>query len=343
MYEFISIGDTMQDVFLEMTDETAHLHTYHRQEAAQICFTYADKIPVHAKHDTVGGNSANAAIAFARFGYKTAIYSHVGGDQQGIRIIDEFKKNHVSTDYIVTDQDLESNFNTVLNLHGERTILIYHVHRHFVLPKLQPAKWVYLSSMGEGFEKIFPDLISYVKENNVNLCYQPGTFQLKYGADKTKDLLRATKIFLVNKEEAELYLGRPATDDFKSLLDGIRELGPEIVLITDGTKGAYATDGKQYLYMGIIKDAPRNEATGAGDSFSSAFTSALSHGKSLEEALRWGQAEASSVIQFVGPQAGLLTPEQLQHILTTNPEMTAEEIGHPQHHSDAYIYCQPGS
>jgi ribokinase len=341
MYDVISIGDTMQDVFLEMTDETVHMHTSHHPEQVQICFTYADKIPVHAKHDTIGGNSANAAIAFERLGFKTAIYTHVGGDAQGKRIIDEFKKNGVASDYVVTDHDLESNYNTVINLHGERTILIYHVHRHFSLPKLDAAKWIYLSSMGEGFEKIFPDLIHYVKETGANLCYQPGTFQLKFGAEKSKELLKHTKIFLVNKEEAELYLGVPATNDFKKLLDGIRELGPEIVMISDGTKGAYATDGTQYLYMGIIKDAPRNEATGAGDSFSSAFIAALAQGKSLAEALRWGQCEASSVIQQIGPQAGLLKTAQMQHLLDMFPEMVAEEIGKPVEHPAEFVYVQP--
>lgn len=245
MYDIISIGDTSHNVFLEMTDQTAHLHTEKRPEVQQICFNYADKIPVKAFHDTVGGNSANAAVAFARLGLKTAFYTHVGNDDQGERIIKAMKKDHVATDYIVTDKDKGSNFSTVLNLHAERTILVYHEHRHYVLPKFDAAKWVYLSSMGEGNEMIHADIVNYVKDHKVNLCYQPGTFQLMYGAAKTKDLLRATKIFFVNKEEAELYLDIPATDNYRLLLDGIRALGPEIAVITDGPEGAYVSDGRE--------------------------------------------------------------------------------------------------
>lgn len=326
MHDFLSIGDTSHNVFLEMTDETVHLHTEKRHEAAQICFTYADKIPVHAFHDTIGGNSANAAVAFARLGFSTAFYTHVGHDDQGERIIRTLKADHVDTDYVVTDQDKGSNFSTVINLHGERTILVYHEHRHYVLPKLDPAKWLYMSSMSDGFEVIFDDLCRYVDENNVNFCYQPGTFQLKFGAERTAELLKRTKVFMVNKEEAELYLGVEATDDFRSLLDGIRALGPQIVLVTDGPKGAYVTDGTDYLYLGIIPEAPRNEATGAGDSFSSAFCSALSIGLPLSEALRWGQAEASSVIQKIGPQAGLLHRDELQAILDSHPNLQAEPL-----------------
>lgn len=336
MFDFIAIGDTMQDVFLEMDTENAHLHRVNH-EPQEICFTFADKIPVKAKHDTIGGNSANAAVAFARLGNHTAIYTHVGGDDQGERIIKEFKKNHVADDYIVVDRDLESNYNTVINLNAERTILIYHVHRHFVLPKMDVAKWVYLSSMGEGFDAIYPDLIRYVEAHKVNLCYQPGTFQLKFGAEKSADLLRHTKIFFVNKEEAEMYTGKESTDNFRELLDAVMALGAEIVVITDGPKGAYVSDGHEYLYLGIIIEAPRIEATGAGDSFSSAFTAAMAAGQSMAEALRWGQCQSSSVIQKIGPQAGLLFKKQLDQLLADYPGLQAvpiDEHGRPTAKAD---------
>jgi sugar/nucleoside kinase (ribokinase family) len=322
MFEMISIGDTMQDVFLEMDPKNAHLHEFNH-EATQICFTYADKIPVKKKTDLIGGNSANAAVAFARLGFGTAIYTHVGGDAQGARIINEFKNNDVATDYIVTDAGLESNYNTVINLNAERTILIYHVHRHFSLPKLAPSSWLYLSSMGEGFEVILDDIAAYVQETGANLVYQPGTFQLNYGAAKTAQILQKTKIFAVNKEEAALYLGKPVSSTFRELLDGLLALGPEIVLITDGPPGAYASDGKEYLYLDIIKEAPRNEATGAGDSFTSGFAAAIASGEPLSEALRWGQCESSSVIQYVGPQAGLLKRKELVELLIQHPELQA--------------------
>jgi len=312
----------MQDVFLDMDPENAHLHQV-RGESQELCFTFADKIPVKAKHDLIGGNSANAAVAFARLGFKTAIYTHVGGDDQGIRIINEFKKNEISSDYVIVDRDKESNYNTVINLNAERTILIYHVHRHYVLPKLEAAKWMYLSSMGEGFDTIYPDVIKYIEEHKVNFCYQPGTFQLKFGAEKTKALLKHTKIFFVNKEEAELYLGVPPTNDFRKLLDGLLALGIEIAVITDGPKGAYASDGREYYYLGIIEEAPRIEATGAGDSFSSAFAAAIASGEPIAEALRWGQCESSSVIQKIGPQPGLLYRKQIEHLLHKYPDLQA--------------------
>jgi ribokinase len=323
MLDALSIGDTSHNVFLEMDPQNAHLYCDHKPEVCQICFNYADKIPVKNLHDTIGGNSANAAVSLARLGLRTAIYTHVGSDDQGPRILAEFRKNNVATDYVRVDEGMESNYSSVINLNAERTILVYHLHRHYNLPEMEGANWIYYSSMGEGFESIFPQIIEYTQQHGSKLCYQPGTFQLNYGAERSKTILQHSHAFYVNREEAELYLGRPHGTPFRELLDGLLALGPKIVVITDGPKGAYVSDGNQYLYLGIIKEAPRNEATGAGDAFTSAFTAALSSGEELAEALRWGQCQSSSVIQKVGPQAGLLYPKEMVDLLVGHPELFA--------------------
>jgi len=43
------------------------------------------------------GNSANAAVAAARLGLKSALLAHVGNDAQGKDCIEELKKNNVDT------------------------------------------------------------------------------------------------------------------------------------------------------------------------------------------------------------------------------------------------------
>ena len=320
MYDIISIGDTSHNVYLEMDPSNVHLHTV-KPEPQEICFTFADKIPVKAMQDGVGGNSANSAVAFGRLGFNTGFYTQLGDDAAGDTIVQELERNSVCTEYVVRDQNMRSNYSTVINLNAERTILVYHLHRHYVLPKLTAASWVYLSSMGEGSEMIFEDLAAYVREQGANLLYQPGTFQLRLGSEKAKAILQASRILAVNKEEAELYLGRPTGTEFRELLDGLLALGPKIALITDGPSGAYCSNGREYLYLGIIKEAPRIEATGAGDSFTSGFMAAIAAGEPLGEALRWGQCESSSVIQFVGPQAGLLRRKELVELLVSHAEL----------------------
>jgi len=73
--------------------------------------------------------------------------------------------------------------------------------------------------------------------------------------------------------------------------------------------------------------APPVDRTGAGDSFSSTFTSAIALGLSPEEALAWGPVNSMSVVQNIGAQAGLLTKDQLQTYLDQRPaEYVARKI-----------------
>lgn len=322
MLDVITIGDASQDIFLQMDESEAHLHNFRQEGGKQLCLNFASKLPVKAKHDCVGGNASNAAVAFARLGFNTAIYAHLGNDATGRRITAELKANGVSERFLSVDKNQESNYNTIINYEGERTILVYHQKRRYVLPKLQASRWVYLTSMSEGFEDIIPDIISYVKENNAMLCYQPGTFQLKYGPKKLSQLLRRTKIIFMNKEEAERYLEiEPVNDDMPKLLNGLTELGPEIAVITNGADGSYAYDGRNLIHLEVIENVPRIDTTGAGDSFASGFTAAFINGLSIEEALLWGQCEASSVIQQFGAQTGLLYKKQLTYLYQKYKEM----------------------
>ena len=69
----------------------------------------------------------------------------------------------------------------------------------------------------------------------------------------------------------------------------------------------------------MVKKEPLDR-TGAGDAFSSTFTSALANGKSLEDALLWGPINSMSVVQYVGAQKGLLSREKLEEYLKNAPE-----------------------
>jgi sugar/nucleoside kinase (ribokinase family) len=66
--------------------------------------------------------------------------------------------------------------------------------------------------------------------------------------------------------------------------------------------------------------APPVDRTGAGDAFSSTFTSALALGHDVPTALRWGPINSMSVVQNVGAQKELLTQEKLLEYLENAPE-----------------------
>ena len=92
-------------------------------------------------------------------------------------------------------------------------------------------------------------------------------------------------------------------------------------MITDGPNGAFVVDADdQAWHMPMYPDpAEPVDRTGAGDSFSSTFTSAIILGKDPAEALSWGPINSMSVVQHVGAQAGLLPMDELQKYLESRP------------------------
>ena len=83
-----------------------------------------------------------------------------------------------------------------------------------------------------------------------------------------------------------------------------------IVCITDGQQGAYATDGTQTLHCGILEKEVV-DATGAGDAFGTGMTWGVLTGKDLPTCLRAGTINATSVVQVIGAEPGLLTQTQM--------------------------------
>ena len=138
--------------------------------------------------------------------------------------------------------------------------------------------------------------------------------------------MHALKYFC-NKEEAEIILNIK-TDKVSELISGIHKLGPKIVCISDGPKGAYASDGENIYFISMYPDiAPPVDRTGAGDAFSSTFAVAIASGKTIQEALQWGPINSMAVVQEIGAQKGLLTREKLEEYLQSAPaEYKAKKI-----------------
>jgi sugar/nucleoside kinase (ribokinase family) len=142
---------------------------------------------------------------------------------------------------------------------------------------------------------------------------------MKLGVEALKGIYEHTEVFFCNKEEARRILQKEH-DEIPELLNGLKTLGPKIVIISDGPHGAHAlVDGVTWQMPMYPDPKPPFERTGAGDAFASTIISALLLGKSPEEALKWGPVNSMSVVQQVGAQKGLLSREKLEEYLANAP------------------------
>lgn len=305
--DIISIGDATIDTFMQIKDASVNCSL--DRKGCKLLLNYADKIVVHKMSRTVAGNAANNAIGSARLGLKTTFCSIVGDDDNGKWIKKTIAKDGVNTRYMTVEKNRETNASTVINYKGERTILVYHAPRKYKLPKLPKSKWVYYTSVGDGHKQYNKDVIAYIKKSKAKLGYNPGSHQLITGLKTMQPVIKHTHVLFVNKEEAARILGKMSK--IEKMLKKLQELGPPIVVITDGANGPYVRENHTNYHMGIL-DGPVVERTGAGDAFATGFISALHYEKSIPEAMCWASHNSTSVISKIGPQAGLLTKKQME-------------------------------
>lgn len=326
-YDFVAIGDITTDAFIRLKEASVHCAV--NKEKCEICMRFGDKIPYEEVYVVPAvGNSPNAAVSAARLGLKSALVSNVGSDAGGEQCIQALKDEGVGIAYVAINKNAKTNYHYVLWFDDDRTILIKHEKYDYALPDfgasarpLARPRWIYLSSLGEGAIGFYGLIENYLtKHPEIKLAFQPGTFQIKLGADQLKGIYQKTEVFFCNKEEAEKISGMPAGSDSTILLQKLHALGPVVVVITDGVRGAYAFYKNTAWHMPAYPDSkPPYERTGAGDAFASTLVSALALGKPLEEALRWAPINAMSVVQQIGARAGLLSQEKIIGYLNSAP------------------------
>ncbi len=317
-YDFLAIGDIMTDNFIRLENPSAHVDIDRGER--EICMRFADKIPYKEVYVIPAvGNSANAAVCASRLGLKSALVSNIGRDYFGEECIQTLKKEKVGTEFIKKHKDKKTNYHYVLWFEDDRTILIKHEEFSYELPRIDEPEWIYLSSLGSSaipWHKILEEYL--VRHPKINLAFQPGTYQIKF-SQELLGIYKKSKVVLCNKEEAQRILSTDQ-NEIKELLRQMRNLGPEIAVITDGTKGAYACDRNECFYIPPYPDLkPPFERTGAGDAFSATLVSGLSLGLNLAEALTWAPINSMSVVQYVGAREGLLNRNKIKEYLEKAP------------------------
>lgn len=110
-------------------------------------------------------------------------------------------------------------------------------------------------------------------------------------------LLPLADIVVLNREEAQIVLGRPEEYDPGALLRGLRDAGANAVVLTMGAEGvAYIdTDGLPGALEGT--PVPVTNSIGAGDTFLGAFVAGLAQGLPFDAALAAGDVAGRIVCQ----------------------------------------------
>lgn len=315
MFDIITIGTATRDVFLrspkfKVLRDPEHLKKLGFVTGEAECFALGSKLSVEAPTFAFGGGAANAAVTFARQGLTTAAVVKVGDDESGEALVANLKRERI-TSFAARDKRTATAYSVVLlTAGGERTILSYRgasedlTKRDVPLGKLA-ARWAYLTPGALPFTLI-KDLVSFLKKRGTSVAMNPSGAYVAMGAEKLRPLLAALDVVIVNREEATMLTGFDFSKERK-VFKKFDDLVPGLAVVTDGPRGAKVSDGR-YLYTAeTFKEKRLVDRTGAGDAFGSGFIAGLIQKRDVHHALRLASANATSVVEAVGAQAGILT------------------------------------
>ncbi len=314
MYDVITVGSNTVDAFV-YTDrsQTIFIRTKYG-EKDYISYPVGSKLLINDLHFFTGGGGTNTAVALSRLGLKVAYIGKVGNDLNSAIVLEELKKENVEfLGAVCRDSRKKTGYSVVLDsLEKRRTILSYKGCNDYLnfseidLEKIK-TKWFYISSMmGESFTTI-EKLADFASKNNIKILFNPSNYLCEKGKRYLKNMLENTEILILNKEEASLLVGNGEPRD--KIMD-LKELGPKMVLITDGENPVYGMDTKNIYYKVDPQDIKVIEATGAGDSFSASFLGGILKTGDIEFSFRLAITNSHSVLKFKGAKERLLTYEQ---------------------------------
>lgn len=324
----LAIGDIFTDVFIQLSDEYARVDV-DPDGRKRLSMPFGNKPPYEGAESVYAvGPSPNAAVSCARLGLDVSLMAWLGDDETGHKSIDYLHGEGIDTALVTVQKNTSSSTYYVLRLGADRTILVK--NQEFKYKWQEPVEepdWVYLSLLSDKSWQLHQDLLAYLaKRPHIKLAFQPGTFHFKWGTEKLAEVYKRSYIVVMNREEAAEVTAANA-GSIPELAKALHELGPKVVVITDGPDGAYASDKDKLVKIPNYPDPkPPLERTGAGDAFASTVVAVLAQGESLETALRWAPINSMSVVQKIGAQAGLLLPHEIEAYLDKAPSDYKAEV-----------------
>jgi ribokinase len=325
MPRVLCIGDSSINVFLQIPQGAENVTVDGANRLMN--FRLGSKTQLEKEVLTFGGNALNVAVGLARAGIEVELYSIIGQDTDGERLV-QFLFNEGSDLQqktgknllkfgSVMQQDVKTNVGYVVNYKNERFLLIDTSIKNYQQltinnQQMTDQDWVFLSSVGPNYEDFFQQLLELKKEKGFKLAYNPSSNELKKPVETYLEMLKASDTLFVNKKEAGKIISplnslnsSPNLSPNEDLIKKLWELNHKLVVVTDGVRGSWAHDGKQIYYENSGGEVAK-EKTGAGDAYESGFLAEYLKTGDIQKAMKSGTENAGSVIQHIGATEGLL-------------------------------------
>lgn len=260
--------------------------------------------PMKTMKNLNGGAAANVAMIGATLGMKTGLISAVGCEFIDSHYHKNMQKLGVDTEALIISQEENTPTAFVMTNNNQDQISYFYwgagkeFHDSEVpREKVKEFKAVHLAT-GDPHFNCKAGIVA--KEEERLVSFDPGQDLGMYSPKKLKEVISNVNILFGNHHEI-----KRIQDSLEVDINGLMDLGPEIVLKTCGKEGShiYSVDGDKLEVESIYR--PAVDPTGAGDSYKAGFLSQFINGASLEESAKFASSVSSFVVEKQGCQTNM--------------------------------------
>ena len=252
-----------------------------------------------------GGAAANVACVGAKLGLKTSLVSAVGGDFKKTEYYEHMQNLGIDTDslIIVPGESTPTAFVLTNDNDDQISYFYWGAAREFAESKV-PASAIKNTEavhLATGDPEFNWKCSEEAKNEDLLISFDPGQDLGMYDIKKLRDVIENTTILFGNHHEIGRILESLEVD-----LDGLRALGPKIIVKTCGANGTEIYSNEEKIKIDAIETTVV-DPTGAGDSFRAGFLSRFLNGESLEASAKFASTVSSFIIEHQGCQTNMPT------------------------------------
>ena len=240
-----------------------------------------------------GGKGSNQAVACARLGAKTYFVGRVGKDAFGPEVLEIVDEENVDVSQVITDPTSGTGLAVIsVDENAENSIII-----------ISGANLALDSSDVERAKSLMADANVLMLQLEASL--EP-TFETAKAASQKglkvvfdpapaypipQDVFPFIDFITPNEVETEVLIGfKPANqEDAARAAKALKEKGVRTAIIKMGSQGAFYDSPEGSGFVRAFK-VNAIDTVAAGDAFNAGLAVAISEGKSIAEAVRWGAA-----------------------------------------------------
>ncbi len=239
-----------------------------------------------------GGNPVNVAVYAKRYISDVSYIGVVGDDRYGDIMLSSLKKKDVDISSVTVVPGGKTSVTEVELVGSERVFRSYDegVHASFRMTDEQIMKCCSADAFVTGIWGRCEDYLKIIHDSGVTVTFD---FATKLDTPVFPEVARYVDYSFFSWE------GDKDEEAIKVFMKDCISKGTKCVVVTLGSDGSIAYDGKEFHRMGIIK-CNVVDTMGAGDSFIAGFVCGILSGSSLEAAMKKGTESSAVTIQYNG-------------------------------------------